>query len=69
MANTQEYATYSEMGETFKDKDCQVLSLSSAEEGGGHARLCAKGGKGTEGSNTSPAPLQQHTGCVGCVWA
>ena len=65
MANYQEYATYSETGETFKDKDCQVLSVSFEKEEGGNERLCTKGGKGTEGSNKSTAPLQQSAGCVG----
>lgn len=76
MANYQEYATYSETGETFKDKDCHVLSLSFENERGGvggregwGTKGCVwSGGKGTEESNKSTAPLQQGTGFVAGVW-
>ena len=39
MANYQEDATYSETGETFKDKDCRVLSLSLGREGSWEALI------------------------------
>lgn len=63
MASYQEYATYSETGETFKDKDCQVLSLSFEEEGKVEGRLRTKGARGV--SSKSSAPLQQTAGCIG----
>lgn len=70
MANYQEYATYSETGETFKDKDCHVLSLSFENGGVGVGKKgCVwRGGEGTEGSNKLTAPLQQGAGFVAGVW-
>lgn len=54
MASDQEYATYSETGETFKDKGCQVLSVRLAEERGDEEER----GAGSAGSGASPAPEQ-----------
>lgn len=61
MANYQEDATYSETGETFKDKDCRVLSLSMGMEEGA-AGKAVHGGAGGE-AGTNPLPLQSCAGC------
>lgn len=51
MANDQEYATYSETGETFKDEGCQVPSPSLEKAGGRGGGTT--GGRG--GSKPTPA--------------
>lgn len=66
MASYQEYATYSETGETFKDKDCQVLSLSFEEEGKVEGRLCMKGARGVrETANPVPPCSRQQAASAG----
>lgn len=61
MANYQEDATYSETGETFKDKDCRVLSLSLGREEGAAGEAVPGGAGGEAGPN--PLPLQSCAGC------
>ena len=51
MANYQEDATYSETGETFKDKDCRVLSLSLGREEGAAGEAVPGGAGGEAGTN------------------
>lgn len=63
MASDQEYATYSETGETFKDKGCQVLAVSLEEgKGGRDERLWRKRGRGERRIPGTPEQAQDAAG-------
>lgn len=64
MASDQEYATYSETGETFKDKGCQVLSLSLEEERGGW-KVVEERGRGERGERRIPGTPEQAQDAAG----